>query len=235
MSNLTLWEIEAGIAELFDALEEADTPEARQACEQALAEYAAREVQKVDGIAALYRQFDVLAHEARAEAQRLTERARAFENRRERVKELAQTVMEANSLTRLEGRTSRLLLKGNGGLQPLEVTDPAAVPPECCKMIGWIREDAWRDILNLFEASEMGFAEGDYQLERVVDNDRVRRALKTCEACGGSGKTHEESLPPGHERDHVQALTSCSACGGSGQGGVPGARLGERGKHVEVR
>lgn len=192
-----MWEIEAGIAELFDALEEADTPEARQACEQALAEYAAREVQKVDGIAALYRQFDVLAHEARAEAQRLTDRARAFENRRERVKQLAQTVMEANGLTRLEGRTSRLLLKGNGGLQPLEVTDPAAVPPECCKYIGWINAELWEGIRGFWD----GWLDGrtdEFKVERVVDNDRVRKAI-------------------------------------SAEGGVPGAQLGERGKHVEVK
>lgn len=196
-SKLTLWEIEAGIAELFDALEDADTPEARQACEQALAEYAAREVQKVDGIAALYRQFDVLAHEARAEAQRLTERARAFETRRDRVKQLVQTVMESNGLTRLEGRTSRLLLKGNGGLKPLEVTDPCEVPAECCKYIGWINAELWKEIRGFWD----GWLDGrtdEFNLERVVDNDRVRKAI-------------------------------------TAEGGVPGARLGERGKHVEVK
>lgn len=204
MSNLTLWEIEKGIVELFDARDEADTPEAQRACEQAIAEYFAREVSKVDAIRGLYKHFDALAVAARQEARDIATRAQIFERRCDSIKEMAKVVMEANGLTRLEGRSGRLLLKGNGGLQPLEVTDPAQVPDECCKMVGWLGADMWAELIRFYEMTENGqqpvfFEAGvDYKLERVVDNDRTRTVIEQ-------------------------------------EGGVPGARLGERGKHVEVK
>jgi len=195
---LTLWEIEKGIAELFDALDEADSPEARGACETALAEYFAREVAKVDGIRALYKQFDLFAWAARQEMRDLQQRALIFERRRDKIKELAQIVMEAHGLTRLEGRTGRLLIKGNGGLQPLEITEAAAVPDECCKYMGWVRADLWRVLLDLYSDLYLADSSGRYSMERIVDNEFTRKVI---------------------ERD----------------GGVPGARLGERGRHLEVK
>ena len=227
MSNLTLWDIEKGIAELFDALEEADTPEAKQACEQALAEYFAREVVKVDAIRGLYKHFDMLAEAARQEANEIAERGRVFARRCESIKRMIAVVFEANPQlkNRLEGRTGRLLYKGNGGLAPLEVTDPAAVPDECCKYVGWISGSLWKAITAEFETEAHP---DECKMERVVDQERVRAALKTCEQCGGFGKV---GLPAGTRHE----VLSCPACGGSGKGGVPGARLGERGKHVEVK
>jgi len=193
---LTLWEIEKGIAELFDALDQADSPETRGACETALAEYFAREVSKVDGIRALYKQFDLLAWAARQEMRDLQQRALTFERRRDKIKELAQIVMEAHGLTRLEGRTGRLLIKGNGGLQPLEITDATAVPDECCKYTGWVRADLWRAMLELYQG--LADRSGHYSMERIVDNELTRNAIDR-------------------------------------EGGMPGARLADRGRHLEVR
>lgn len=229
MSNLTLWDIEKGIAELFDAIEEAATPEGRQACEQALAEYFAREVVKVDAIRGMYKHFDALANAARLEANEIAERSRMFARRCERIKTMTQAVMEANGLTKIEGRGGRLLLKGNGGLAPLEVTDPAAVPDECCRMIGWIRGDVWKRLLAAagWNGDTMSPA-ASWALERVVDNERTRAALKTCDDCAGTGLATSALIEGGVSQ-------KCPACGGSGMGGVPGARLGERGKHVEVK
>ena len=226
-ADLTLWHIESALLELLDAREEADTPEAVTACDEALAEYVAREVQKVDNIRGLIKHCQVVARAAREEARDQEARARAWERREERVKAFVQVVMEQFNLPRLEGRAGRLMLKGNGGLKPLEITDPAVIPEECVRYAGWISGRMMRQL-----REELNFAllsSADMYLERVVDNDAVRRALKTCEVCHGSGEVTVDA-------EYSEACGgTCPACAGSGLGGVPGARLRDRGKHVEVK
>ena len=50
MSNLSLFNIEAGLHELLEAWQEAASPEAIAAAEQTIQAYAEAEVRKVDGI-----------------------------------------------------------------------------------------------------------------------------------------------------------------------------------------
>jgi hypothetical protein len=197
-SKLTLWEIETGLLELLEAREEAQTPEAIAAVEQALAEYVTREVEKVDNIRGLIRHCEMVATAARQEARDQAERARVWEARRDRVKQLAQNVMEAHGRKRLEGRTGSLQVTGNGGVEPLVISDPAQVPEECCKYVGWIRGDEWMTMLEILTDADWSLEHFEGKLERVVDNDRTRKAIAE-------------------------------------QGGVPGATLGERGKHLEVK
>ena len=199
MSSLSLYAIEDALMQLIEMREDPTLqPDERAAVEQTLAEYVEREVVKVDNIRGFLKHCDMMAREAKAEAATQAERARLWEARADRVKLMCAAVMEKAGAKKLEGRTGVIRLKGNGGLVPLEVTDPAAVPNECCRYVGWISAELWTKIYAAVEAAiAMDHLEAGYKLDRVVDNERTRRVL-------------------------------------TAEGGVPGARLGERGKHVEV-
>jgi len=232
--KLSLWDIETGLLDLLAAREEADTPEAIEAVEQALAEYASREVAKVDNIRGFIRHCEMVAAAARQEAADQAARARMWEGRRDRVKAMVQTVMEATGQKRIEGRTGSLLMKGNGGLAPLVVTNPDQVPDECCKYVGWIGARGWAALQESADAH--GWQPHDFQLERVVDNERVRDALKTaCGWCGGKGFLNPDGSLNAFEGSDAAVTRLCAVCNGTGRAGVPGAYLGERGTHVEVR
>lgn len=195
-NSLTLWEIESGLLDLLEARDAAEDDAGRAACDQAIAEYVAREIDKVDRIRGLLKHCELVAKAAREEAADQQKRAQMWEARRDRVKELVKTVMEAHGLKRIEGRTGRLRLQGNGGLAPLEIISPDNLPEECCKYVGWIGGALWARWRVLLTAAGLT-GSSDFSLQRAPDSERVRAAVL---------------------RD----------------GGVPGARLGERGSHVRV-
>lgn len=210
MSELTLFQIDDALLQLIEAREElqeiiAQGPdeEERQErvaelaeVERLLVEYRAQLPAKVDRVRGFLLHAENAAAVHRKEAARQAALARMWESREEQVKEMAAFVIGAvPERKRLTGATGYLLLKGNGGLAPLEITDPEQVPEDCCKYVGWIGGVLWAELKRLIPAGfSLHPAWLDFRLERVIDNERVRQALP-----------------------------------------VPGAHLGERGKHVEIK
>lgn len=235
--KLSLWTIENALVELIQAREEVEAAAGSpddpydseralelQEIDKAIAEYIRAEVGKVDNIRGFLKHAEMMAEAAREEAAAQTARARAWEKRIDAVKDRVRDVMLEAGSKRLDGRTGAFLIKGNGGKQPLIVDNEAAVPEECCKYVGWIGGELWRRLQAFLPIiyGRYGLAASDFRLTRTVDNEWTRDALKTqCSMCGG--------LPP-HEAADV-----CPVCGGSGTEPVPGARLGERGQHLEVK
>ena len=161
-------------------------------------EYRAQLPAKVDRVRGFLLHAENAAAVHREEAARQAALARMWESREKQVKEMAAFVIGAvPERKRLTGSSGYLLLKGNGGLAPLEITDPEQVPEECVKYVGWIRGSFLEDLRHILHPKvfEMFLTNSDEaKFERVIDNERVRQALP-----------------------------------------IPGARLGERGTHVEIK
>ena len=231
MSDLSLFDIERALHELLDAWQEAATPEALAAAEQAIAVYAQVEVRKADGIAAYLRGCDVMAGAARDEAIRQTKRQQTWLARKDCLKAFVYDTMNSFGVRKIEGKTATLSIRGNGGVQPLTVYDASLVPDELCDVTVTMSAFEWSVACReLFRGSAHGeriFRES--KTVRTPSNERIRAALaKRCQFCVRPGwySDHEEFGPGGRR---------CDGCGGTGHELVPGARLEERGESVVVK
>ncbi len=236
--DLDLYHLESGLAGLIEYREEriSDTenpPDAEElaALDAEIQRYEIATPAKVSGVAAVVRNWRAKVITARAEIDRLKKIAAHYEAMEARLKDYVGSILErqpmpkkgCRKLTGSDG--SQLILKGNGGLQPLEITDPAMVPDDCVRLVGSIPLLVWRALLD--EAGIDRVRGADFL--KTIDNAAIREALaQPCPVCEGTGDTLDAS-------DERGSSEPCPTCGGSGKNAVPGARLLERGSHVEVR
>ena len=205
---MNLYDIEAGLSEALTVWQEAMETDAleSQAGEQTQAErilaadlalrtYAELELRKVDGYIATMRTLTAALAYRKAEAARHRKAAEGIQNALDWLKQYAQTAMEVWGKKRLEGKTGYLLLKGNGGKQPVTITDGSLVPDEFCTVTATIPMDLWSEVVLALDGED---------LSRVRTGPRVPSLSLIGEAL---------------ERGD----------------GVPGARLENRGQHVEVK
>ncbi len=220
--KLSLFQLETELGELLAYRESEElTEEERATADGLIKAYVEREVRKVDGVRAYLRHCEVMAGAAKEEARRQSDRGRIWQGRYDRLKQHVQVVMETFGLKRLEGNTGSLVVKGNGGRQPVTVTDPVLVPDEMCEFAGTIPGPVWRKALE-----ESAWLRGFWNagnlptLMRTPRLSAIAEALaKPCEQCEG----------------RIAVRDLCEVCGGSGHQGVPGARLEPRGAHLEVK
>ena len=127
--------------------------------------------------------------------------------------------MREHGWKHLKTDKNTIALRGNGGVQPLEITD-AAVPNELCDIVVRMPADAWQRLL-LDGTNPPVFQ----VLSAEPANARIREALRMpCVECNSYGTKDGEKDSP-----------TCPACHGSGTQQVPGARLLPRGEHIECR
>jgi len=150
--GVSLWNIETALLELVAFREEAQTDEERQAADDQIQQYVAREVTKVDNIRAFVKHCELVANAAKEEAAVQTERQRIWEARRARVMEMARVTMEMAGLKRLEGRTGSLLRKANGGVQPVDVSNPEMLPEEYADVTVKMPLDVWTELCEAMDA-----------------------------------------------------------------------------------
>lgn len=221
--SLTIFDIESRLDELMDAWSTA-TPEQLPEIEQAIAAYAEAEVRKVDGLRAAVRHYDTQAKAADEESKIQAERSRVAGAKRDRLKAFIFGVMNAFGVPKLEGRTGRFRIQGNGGKQPIEVTDASLVPDELKTITVTMPISIWKQVLDEIDIND---CTGVRQSEWTPSLSLIAEALqKPCDKCGGEGGGDI------HGPNSQKVL--CGSCGGSGKAGVPGARLGERGSHLRV-
>jgi hypothetical protein len=219
-TTLSLWHIEEAITQLMDMREEATDPAEIAVLEAELVKYAQQEIRKVDNVVGYLKHCAMMEDAAKEEAAAQAERARRWKERSARLKRACQAVMETftgGERKKIEGRTGAIILKGDGGRQAINISDPLMIPEEYCDYVGAIPGVLWREIVAQFEAV------ASVKLMRTPRAALIYEALQAkCEACGGDGKA-----PFSPE--------ACQACGGTGKAGVPGAQLKPRGAHIEVK
>jgi metal-dependent amidase/aminoacylase/carboxypeptidase family protein len=164
---MTLWNIEQGLADLFERREEllsnpppfgasADDPDEtydRQlmAVDVAIASYIKAEVQKVDGVRGWWKHLEMIRDAAKAEAKTMQDRAAAADRQLTVLKNAIQITLEemewrAGKPRKLEGKTGSISLVGNGGRQPVVITDEALIPDEYRTVTVKMNAELWRKI-----------------------------------------------------------------------------------------
>lgn len=225
-SSLTLYHLSDELTSLLAVREEmAEGKEDTSEIDAAIAEYMAALPQKVDAVVHVIRTLESQAELAAAEIHRLSARRRNFASAVDRLKEYCCSVIERmpkpkKGSRKLEGETASLVLKTNGGLQPLDIYDEALVPDEY--KIATVSFPA-QQISALLRAGVIDIL----KTTTDVNNATVREALGApCWLCEGHGDKPKNSMGE---------FESCSECGGSGKASVPGARLLDRSSHLEIR
>lgn len=265
--NLTLFQIEDGLRDLYAMREEACSalavcidangpgePSELQTqlslIDQAIRDYIGAELRKVDGTADFILMLDRLCHEQRErkgsvercqidqEIDRLKARRDSLRGVLAHVKDAVKFVMEGMSWRegkpkKLEGVRHSITLRGNGGAQPVEITDESLVPDEYCISTCVFPLDelnAFAAVANSNPETKLAWSRLLFKQrsgKREVSRSAIAEALaKPCGECGGNG------LSTDPEPDGV---VKCDACGGSGTAGVPGCRLAERSSSVIVK
>ena len=167
MSGLSLWNIEQGLADLFERREElltnpppfgalADDPDEtydRQlmAVDLAIADYIKAEVQKVDGVRGWWKYLEMMRDAAKHEAETMQDRAQAFDRQLTVLKNAILVTLEeiefrAGKPRKLEGKTGSISLVGNGGRRPVVITDEALVPDEYRTVTVKMNAELWRKV-----------------------------------------------------------------------------------------
>lgn len=229
MSDLSLFGIEAGLHELMTVWQEAESPEAVQAAEVEIRAYACAEVRKVDGIRRYVRACESQAAAAKAEMTAQAQRVRMWEARRDRLKQFVFDAMQSFGVKRIEGETGSLMIKGNGGKQAVTVTDESLIPEGLCEYSGSIPGDLWQAMLRQCPQPLLDILGHRARMVRMPHNERIRAELSMkCLACDGTPRVR-------YEVDGTEGIAECEACGGSGNTPVAGARLENRGSHLEIR
>lgn len=211
----TLFQINQQLADLLAVRSDmlaTDPPEDISAIDAEIIKYFQQEATKADNIIPLWRHFQTVVETARAEAARLKAYADDVEAQLDHLKLRVKEVMIQFERKAIPGTVGRLMLKGNGGHAPIQINEEL-LPDELCKWEGTIYGTAWKHIPDHFKAR------ADVKMKRLPSNTRIREALmEPCGHCGGADMGKE-----------------CEYCNGTRRAGVPGARLLERGQHVEVK
>ena len=149
-SPATLYQIEDELLVALDTIEMVpdEEPALKGELEEQIVRLIASEIAKVDEVSRMLAHFDNQAAFAAQEIKRLQDRKRAFERSYERLESCAKLAMEVAGKTKLEGTTSTLALRKSPTSVFLRNFDQ--VPPEYFSV----------------------------KIERWVDKDKVKRALK---------------------------------------------------------
>lgn len=247
--NLTLYEIEDGLAKLIEyraerLLDTADppTPEELAAVDNEIDKYQFKEPAKVAGVAAIFRMWKAQRTNIKAERDRLRALDRFLEAAEARLKDRVAAALDllpspAKGCKKLTGHEgSVLMLKGNGGIEPLQIdgwdseeqrwlTQDPVLPDNFMDLTVTLPKNKWINLL-------IALPESLRPQEAINDDlgkpngDRIRAAIaKPCPVCKG-----DTVFAIGRPEDK-----RCAVCGGTGKQVVPGARLLPRGSHVECR
>ncbi len=238
----SLWNIESALADLmrareecFDVISEGKDPESVSEAQselvhidEALAEYAQAEIRKVDGIRSMWRYLRDGHAIAMAEAEVQIQMAKSFERRLNALKSAVLIAMEMmpwreGKPKMLEGKSGALLLKGNGGKRAVTISDESLVPEEFFVYEGRIPAFIMKSLGRFVDSYGTLELQRDFyglRLKRIPSLSLIAQAME--QKCADCDTGHPEGR-------------LCRTCGGSGLAGVPGAVLGDRQNHVEVR
>lgn len=236
MSDLTLYRVAEDFRSMVELRAQMqELGEDTGPLDQQIAEYFSQDFtrDKIDNVIGYYRHCKMLEAEAVEEKKRVTKLLNSWHDRSEWLLDLCMGAMEITGQKKLEGKTrGYLLLKGNGGLQKLNVADASLLPEDLVEYKGTISGPVWSLILNkMDEYVHHGEIVHGVQMERIPHDGRIRAALELkCDHCQGNGCV---SINAWGGEPYSDA--PCPACEGTGKNRVPGARLEPRGSSVIVK
>jgi hypothetical protein len=124
---MNLYEISTEMQALNDLLEETGG-EITETVEAWQKEFGGQLMQKVDGYGALIKHLDSYADAIKSEEVRLNARRKVFENRVQRLKDMAGDAMRKLGVKKIEGEKFTLSICQAGGKQALNILDEKGLP-----------------------------------------------------------------------------------------------------------
>jgi hypothetical protein len=222
--SLTLFHIESELYDLIQFRESVETDpdmspqdqkESLEAINSQIERYLRAEIAKVDGIAALLREFEARQQIAKDEAKRILERSKMWGERHDRLESMVLDVMLQTGQKRLDGRDSTFRLQRNPA--SVDVRQPDLLPTQYKRVEVTMPLNVWEALKNeLLIAEDADLRTLGRQLHeaKCSDPEAMRSVILEelkCKSCKGSGKVKTEK---------------CSACDGTGAtGNIPGVRL----------
>lgn len=193
------------------------------AIDSAIADFVAQKAKDVDEVRGPVLAMRTAAGVCRAEAKKAEGRALAWDRRAEQIEEIVKRAMLALSdsgywrpkqTRKFVSALGTITLKGNGGSQPVVISDESLIPEKLCMVEVKMSAECWRHLA----ANNPCLTDGA-TVRRTPSLSKIREALEgPCMACLGGGE-----------------MDVCMSCGGSGRAGVPGAYLDDRGTSVVIR
>lgn len=177
---LSLYQIESDLAQLCEERDRADSEgdsEAVAVMDGLIAGYLTREAAKIDSGCALIRSDYTTIAVLRQEAERLLDRAKAFQARVDRIKRAWCEAMAAQSIKELKSQHNTIRRVRNGGVRPVVVKDAAALPLECRRIKLTMSFETW---LEIRPRDTDGI-----QIEIDADTAAIRAALERGETIPG--------------------------------------------------
>jgi len=233
MSDLRINDDFSALADLIESTEDAPDGASLEQAQAALLERIRAElIARSDGLRRAIIWYEKLADDAKRVAKQAAARAAL-------VREYVKNEMQAAGTRKVQTASGSLMIRGNGGLEPLVITDAALLPDEYCTVQVRINAALWAEIRrHVAECGRPGLAAMELSLtsEREPSNALIRAELaKPCENCEGRGEM--ECLNEDHTRptDCSEKCRTCQYCGGSGKRSVPGCRLDPRSESLVVR
>lgn len=110
---------------------------------------------KADGYAKLIKEFEYESAKFKAEAKRLAEKQKVYENRAKRMKERLYQSMEATGIKEIPNELFKIKIQANGGVAPLIIKEGVEIPAEYQIVRTDINNDAIREAL---KTKELDFA-----------------------------------------------------------------------------
>lgn len=264
-----LWKLEGQLFELLEAQEELlsrsldwvaagrppcdeETPEqCLDAVESGIVQFIAAQLREVDGLRTPLKALEQGVSINKADAAASTNRAMVLQNKYDRLKDLIKQCMVAldqagewkpKESRKFESARGSFSLRGNGGAQPVEITDEGLVPDEYCRvkvtlnaelatrlmisfaMMGWKNDSEFLAVRDAFD-----------KRKREVSKSAIAEALaQDCARCDGNGVV-EAWGELDEDADYRPAENPCKECGGSGKRGVPGARFAPKGESLIIK
>jgi hypothetical protein len=230
VSDESLFSGRMELADLMESSFEADGAESLQRIEDQIQERIREQVAaRSDGL----RRFIVFAERLASDAKAV---AKSWEARAAKARAYTYEAMKHANVRRIDTPSGSLSIRGNGGVEPLEIYAPELVPDEFINVTVRLTLAQWKRLLNLAgNGIEPALVADARVIEREPSNSAIRDALAWgCERCDGNG-VREGFGDSDAIGEYEPPENPCKACGGSGKNSVAGARLLPRGNSLVVR
>ena len=193
-SSASLFEIDEELDTLMEEIQEeiAANGEASAALLERFQEFCKAHGDKVDRIGRFVRSMEARTQHCRAEAQRLTERARSAENKTLRTKSMVLYFLKVRDLKRIEGTEFTLRIQANSQASVI-IRDEEQIPIEYKTLGIAVNGGVWKAILKALP-EELTRALVGAVKESAPDNDAIKRAVGRQEVVPGAEVKRGEHL-----------------------------------------
>lgn len=177
----SLFTIEGAIVSLFELRAEAEAEgdaEQLAVLDKEIDAWVKQEIRKVDSIAGYIRECELRAETEKAEAARHADRSAMWQARADRVRQSSLEAMAAYGVKAVETPQNTMRVQGNGGVEPLEVTDMTTLPDTYKRITVTMPLEAWKSLVEDTWAAGEVTSKGRIEADRTLIQQCLKHGVK---------------------------------------------------------